>query len=122
MKATIVIPFFLLLWSAASGQTLNHPGTPEERAQKITQEMTTHLPLDSAQIDTVHALNLKYARIAQSEIIDSQLSKWSMLQKGKKLNQQKEIELKALLTDEQWANYLTMKAQRQKGLINQLFQ
>jgi len=122
MKAILLTPFLLLFWSTAIGQTLDQPGTPEERARKITQEMITHLHLDSLQTDTVHALNLTYARIAQRDILDPHLSKLSMLRKGKKLNQQKEADLKPLLTDDQWADYLKLKAQRQRGLINQLFE
>ncbi len=105
----------------AQAQTLDEPGTPEQRAEKITQEMIQSLPLDSSQVDTIHELNLKYAKRAQEEIIDQDLNKWSMMQKGRKLNKEKEKELQALLSESQWDNYLKMRSESRSKLMKQLF-
>lgn len=121
MKSLFLLPLLLTINFWVTAQTFDNPGTPEERAEKITQEMIPALPLDTSQIDTVYTLNLKYAQIAQKEIIDPGLSKWSMFQKGNKLNKQKEKELKGILSEDQWDKYLELKASKQKNMIKKLF-
>ena len=123
MKVLISTLILMLLMLAASlkAQTIDNPGTPEQRAQKITQEMHQTFPLDSSQLVTVHALNLKYAKKAQREIIDPGMSTWGMLIAGQKLNQEKEEELKLLLSEAQWDKYLEMRASRMKEIMKQLF-
>ncbi len=118
-----IILFIALSFSLYSlqAQTLDNPGTPEQRAEKITQEMIRLLPLDSSQVDTIHELNLKYAKRAQEEIINQNISKWSMMQKGRNLNKEKEQELQALLNESQWDNYLKMKAESRSKMMKELF-
>ena len=114
----------LLIWSVTGlmAQSLDHPGTPKERAQKITQEMIKALSLDSVQVDTIFRLNLKYAQKAQSEVIEAEVSMWSRYRKGQKLNKQKEVELLPLLSGDQWENYQKHKAANKKKIFKQLFQ
>lgn len=116
MKVIITLLAALLMGSAGFSQTLENPGTPEERAAKITLQMQEHLQLDSVQLQQVEVLNLKYAKIAQEKIIDQGLSKWSMYRQGTKLNAQKEQELKPLLSARQWEAY----EQRKKQVIGKL--
>ncbi len=112
--------FLLGFLCQVQAQSMKNPGTPEQRADKITQEMIKTLPLDSSQVDTVHSLNLKYAEKAQKEIIDQNMSKWSMLRKGQKLNNQKEKELKPLLSESQWKNYQKMKSAARGRMLKQM--
>ena len=121
MKNLFTLTFLILVYTGLAGQTLDNPGTPEERAQKITQQMIQALPLDSVQIDTIYALNLKYAQIAQLEIIEPEISMWSRYRKGQKLNKQKEEELLPLLSETQWENYLKQKSASKKQMLKKLF-
>lgn len=121
MRSFFIISLLLLFVWSLSAQTLENPGTPEERAQKITQEMLKAIPLDTVQVDAVYALNLKYAKKAQVEIIDPKVSTWTMLRLGNKLSKEKEEELKLLISENQWQSYLKMKAAAQKKLFQQLF-
>ena len=121
MKAIISLFTALLLGPAGFSQTLENPGKPEERAAKITRQMQEHMQLDSRQLQQVEALNLKYAKIAQKEIIDKDLSKWSMYRQGAKLNAKKEQELKPLLSAGQWEAYEQLKKQRTRKLLWSLF-
>ena len=116
MKVLIVLFVALFFGTAGFSQTLEDPGTPEERAAKITREMQARLQLDSLQLQQVEALNLKYARIAQAEIVDQGMNKWSMYRQGTKLNAQKEKELKPLLNPMQWEVY----EQRKKQVIGKI--
>lgn len=121
MKAVIALFASLLFGVAGFSQTLENPGTPEERAAKITLEMQEHMQLDSVQLLQVEALNLKYAKIAQKEIIDPDLSKWSMYRQGYKLSYEKEQELKPLLSARQWEAYEKLKKQKTAKLLGSLF-
>ena len=97
--------------SFASAQTLENPGTPEERAEKMTSEMHKQLPLTEAQLPAIKALNLKYAKIIQSEVLDKDLNSWSKYNKSMKINKKKEEELKPLLSEAQWKNYKKLKSE-----------
>ena len=116
MKVLTVLFVALFFGSISFSQTMEDPGTPEERAAKITRQMQARLQLDSIQLQQVEALNLKYARIAQEEIVDKGLSRWAMYRQGTKLNAQKEQELKPLLSARQWEAY----EQRKKQVIGKI--
>lgn len=103
----------------AQSLSLENPGTPEQRADSLTQRMTIALELSEEQIPNIHTVNLKYTQKAQVEIIDKELSMWSMYMKGSKLNKQKEKELKPLLTDKQWKLYKTFKAENRSRVMKQ---
>ena len=120
MKKIFMMVMLMGMATVTIAQTIDNPGTPEERAKKITDGMVEALPLDSTQIKTVYNLNLKYAEKAQKEIIDKELGTWSMFRKGQKLNSQKEVELKPMLSESQWNNYLKLKSTRKKDFFNQL--
>ncbi len=121
MKVLIILSVALLFGTASFSQSLKDPGTPEERAVKITQQMQASLHLDSIQLRQVEALNLKYAKIAQEEIVDQGLNKWSMYRQGTKLNAQKEKELKPLLSAKQWERYEQQKKQIVGKILGFLF-
>ena len=121
MKKLLLLVITFMGCLDLTGQTLDNPGTPEERAQKITLEMSQALPLDSTEVEPIYALNLKYAQKAQLEVLDPSLSMWSRYRKGLKLNAQKEHELKELLTEPQWENYLKQKAVTKKEIFRKLF-
>jgi len=121
MKTLIALFTALLLGFTGFSQTLENPGTPEERAEEMTRQMQEHMQLDSVQLQKVEALNLKYAKIAQEKIIDKNLSKWSMYRQGSKLSYQKEQELKPLLSATQWEAYEQLKKQQTKKLLGSFF-
>ncbi|MCI4669465.1 MAG: hypothetical protein MRZ79_15125 [Bacteroidia bacterium] len=120
IKQTI-FPIFLLMASALSAQTMENPGTPEERATRMTQEMTRVLALETHQLKSVYELNLKYAQIGQKEIIDKKLNMWSAFMKGYNLNSKKEKELKSMLSASQWKRYLKEKPGYQKKILKAFF-
>ena len=111
---------FLFLISFGTLLTAQDYGTPEERAEKMTFEMQKELPLAEEKVDTVKALNLKYAKIIQEEVIDKDLSKWSSYKKIKKINGKKEVELRALLSELQYENYERMKKEQSKSMLKNL--
>lgn len=121
MKFLITIFTFLFCFSYLSAQTIDNPGTPEERAEKMTAKMQDELSLTKEQLPKVKALNLKYAQIMQTEVIDPEISMWTMYSRGNKINKKKEVELKPLLTEEQWKKYEKMSAAATKKIWSKIF-
>jgi len=121
MKTVLSILILITIVQVAQAQTLDNPGTPEERAEKMTQRMEKEIPLEANQIAPVQELNLKYARIAQEEILDPGLGIFASYRKGMKLNEQKEEELKQLLTEAQWQSYEKMKSASMKQIWSKIF-
>jgi len=78
--------------------------TPQERAAFQTEMMKNKLGLDSAQLNQVEAINLKYA-LKNEPVIrssDSKLAKFRTLNASQK---EKQAELKKVLTAEQYRQY-----------------
>lgn len=119
----ILCSIFSLLFSiqVVQAQSIDNPGTPEERAEKMTSEMQKQLPLNEEQLPTIKALNLKYAQIIQKEVLDQNLSNWSKYNKSMKINKKKEIELKPLLSETQWKNYEKLKSDAMNKAWSRIF-
>ena len=89
--------------------------TPEERAQMQTDYMTETLALTSAQVPTIHEVNLKYARKMQSAY-NSGGGKLQKLKGMKRVGEEKDKELKSNLTEAQYALYQTNKEQMKEKI------
>lgn len=110
--AVFPILFLLLaVQSVATGQTIPEIyDTPEKRCAIMTDEMIKELPLQPGEVPVIRALNLKYAKIIQKEILDQEISWGAAYFKMKEINQMKEKELLPLLSEKQKENYERMKA------------
>ena len=111
----------LLLLHSISSFAQNDFGTPEERAEKMTGEMHKAMCLSKNQKDSIHVLNLKYARRIQQEVIDTELNTWQQYRQAKKINRSKEKELLPLLTTEQRTAYETLKEAKTKEMWKRIF-
>jgi|UPI00059240EB hypothetical protein len=96
-------------------------GTPEERANYQTDQMKEALPLYPHQIERVHQLNLKYARIVQREVIDTGMNHFSAYFYMQKLIDEKEKELFPLLSQPQVTAYEKLKSSVVKMLLARFF-
>jgi hypothetical protein len=99
--------------------TPDNPGTPEQRAQMMTDSMTQHLKLRPDQINPVQELNLKYAQIMEKEVIKSARNTLSKYWKGLEINTEKE--LKKLLDAGQWALYEQYRKKVMKKIWARIF-
>ncbi len=114
---TTVILFSSVAFAQGPGSGGKRGGsTPEERASRQTEMMKDGLNLTSAQEPKVSAINLKYAK--KMEDVRKIADTAAMRKSVKSLNQQKESELKTILTAEQFKLYLKqmeeMKARRRE--------
>lgn len=78
--------------------------TPEERAQMQTDYMKESLALTEDQVPQVHEVNLKYSRKMQ-DAYNSGGGKLQKLKKMKTIGQEKDKEIKRVLTSAQYATY-----------------
>jgi hypothetical protein len=78
--------------------------TPEQRAKLQTDLMKTKLQLNEEQTTKVGAINLKYAK-QMEPVIKGSGGKLAKFREAKKVNEQKEAELKQVLTTEQFNTY-----------------
>ncbi|MCB0549698.1 MAG: hypothetical protein KDD19_19150 [Phaeodactylibacter sp.] len=116
-----LLPLFFLQVSWLSAQSPAEYGTPEERASRMTGKMEEGLGLRPNQIDSIHALNLKYARRIQKEVIDTGMNKVSAYFRIRSINKEKEEELFPLLDARQREAYDEMKAKATQELLARFF-
>ena len=123
MKVSILMCsiFFLSFTGLFAQEIPSEYDSPEKRAQIMTDEMTIGLPLHNEQVPKIKLLNLKYAKIIQTEIIDTDLSLWSSFFKMKEINSTKEKELLPLFSKSQKENYEKMKKETRAKLWQQFF-
>ena len=87
--------------------------TPEERAQFQTDYMNESLSLKDDQRAKVHDINIKYAEKMQ-EAYEAPTKKQQKLQSMKRINAEKEAELKLILSADQYATYEKNKEEMKK--------
>ncbi len=105
MKAFIKVSFVLLALLATQlvyAQRGDRDMDPEARAERQTESMKERLSLTDDQLPIIKSINLKYAQ-KMKEARDGAEGDWeSMRGTMKALNEQKKVELKAVLTEEQF--------------------
>jgi len=91
--------------------------TPEGRAAFQTQQMKKALGLNQDQIDKVREINLKYARKVETTA-DASEGESRKLGEMKKISEEKDSEMKAVLSSEQYDKYLAMKEEMRKKMLD----
>lgn len=80
-------------------------GTPEQRAADLDKAMQQGLLLTKEQAPKVSEINVRYARRNETEVVQQQMSDWSKYRKISALQGEKDVELKKILTTEQFKKY-----------------
>ena len=95
--------------------------TPEERAEAQTLMMKENLGLSDAKVEKVQAINLKYAKVMDPTI---QGSEGPMGKRGVASNRQlqKEGELKAVLSADEYEKYLASKPKIRDHIVERIFE
>jgi hypothetical protein len=108
--ATMLAMIVLMTVECMAQEQEKDPMPPAERAAKLTEWMKTNLQLTNEQEKPVHEINLKYADKTE----ELRISNEPRAQKFKKLkgyNDDKDKELKVLLTADQFKTYQAKKAE-----------
>lgn len=107
----------LLLFSTIRAQSAEDfkNTTPEQRAQLQTGMMKSKLQLSDEQTTKVAAINLKYAK-QMEPVIKGEGSKLSKYREAKKINEQKDAELKQVFTEDQFSRYEKAKEEMKEAM------
>jgi hypothetical protein len=122
MKMTLILVFMGLI------ATCNHAGyaqgkierlmaetTPEARAEMQTENMVETLSLSDSEKKNVMAINLKYARRMQG-IYDSGQGRMQRFRQMKTVSEEKDLELKKVLTATQYRKYSENKQEMKDNI------
>ena len=103
--------------AGAQGGALNKT-TPADRARMQTAMMKTQLDLKEDQVPKVSAINEKYAA-KMDPVLKASEAPAVRTQKAKELGEQKDVELKAVLTPEQYAKYVAWQQELRAKMTEQ---
>ncbi len=95
--------------------TLMEETTPEERAEMQTENMAQTLSLSDSEKENVSAINLKYARRMQG-IYDSGQGRMQRFRQMKTVSEEKDLELKKVLTATQYRKYSENKQEMKDNI------
>lgn len=112
MKRWMIVAAALVLVSlqlSAQQERRTQP-TPEERAQKLTEKMSTELDLSEEQKDQILSLNLDQAKRRQDEI-EQQAAERKARMEEMKAHQER---IKAILTPEQRAKWEEIRLEQRE--------
>lgn len=118
MKSTSILICLVFITILSSSNRLTAQSefkTASERAQFQTERMTSSLKLDSVQVEKVGRINLKYAQ-KMDPIIKGNGSKISKFRAFKSINDEKQAELKKVLTKEQFAEFQRQQEEMKERL------
>ena len=95
--------------------------TPEERAEAQTLMMKENLGLSGDKLEKVRAINLKYAKVMDPEIQsdDGPMKKGNV---ASNRQAQKDGELKAVLSPEEYEKYLASKLKMRDQIVQRIFE
>ncbi len=113
LAATMIVGCSFLSMSQAKAQSAQATQvpeykTPEEQAKKLTDKMKSELTLTDTQYQPVYDINLKYANKGQ-DLMKSTEDKKAKMEAMKSTMADKDNELKAVLTPDQYKKYEGMK-------------
>ena len=88
---------------------------PKELAERMTSQMKESLKLTEAQLPQVEALNLKYAEKMSAARAEASGDREVMRGKMRTMMQEKDVELKKILTAEQWTKFEADRKERMQN-------
>jgi periplasmic protein CpxP/Spy len=120
LSALLVVFCHLVIFQAAFSQAnannKNKNRTPEQKADAHLKKMTQDLSLTSEQVPKVKAIVLD--KIQKMDALKTKYAnttdKKAMHQEMKKIRDQKDTELKAVLTPEQYTKHVQMREEEKK--------
>jgi hypothetical protein len=93
--------------------------TPQERAKAQTMFMRSKLDLTEAQLPKVEALNLKYAE-KLDPVIKGSAGPLVKMQEFRQANEDKEAEMKGILSPDQFQRYLAAKQEMREKVGSEM--
>ncbi len=118
MKKAMILSVIMLAICASysfaqRGQGQREKLEPEEMAKRQTTQMKESLDLTEEQLTKVEALNLKYAEKMETLRDEAKADREATRNAMKPIREEKDAELKALLTTEQYEKLVTLRKDSQ---------
>lgn len=110
----IIVMLLALAPMMAFAQQAKPKKTVDERVEAQTERMAKDLNLTQEQQAQVAAINKKYVDQARERKAEAQTDKEARREEAKQSADAHEAELKAVLTEEQYAKHLELKAAKQE--------
>jgi hypothetical protein len=115
----MIILAAVMLWLSPARAQQKQKMTPDQRAAKITEWMKTNLKLNDEQTAKVSDINKKYA--SKMEDLRSTITdKKKKMTAVKDLDKQKDSELQAVLTPDQFKSYLAKKEEMKEQVKSKM--
>ncbi|MND48344.1 hypothetical protein D3C80_392620 [compost metagenome] len=96
--------------------------TAEERASMQTQQLSKKLSLSEDQQKKIQEINLTSAKNMDELRAQSEGDRAEAFKGAKKIEEDKETSYKGVLTEKQMADYMTLKAEREKKMKERMQQ
>lgn len=117
----MMLLFFVCSLSMTAQTLPEELDTPRERADRLTSEMIQKMSLLNHQIAPIDSLNLSYAKLMQEEVLDKDLSAWGQYWTGSKIMNRKDVEMKKVLSVEQFSAYQKFKSDVMYEILGSIF-
>ena len=91
-------------------------GTPEVRAQHMTDRMVKEFSLNEKQAKELQAANLEFAKQMQTKKEQAKAEKKQKREEMKAMRDARETQLKQILTEDQYTAYQKKQAEHEKGM------
>ena len=117
MKSMIKVALFSALFMLVSLSSYAQRGggdrpSPEERAKQLTTQMAEHLDLSEDQVKKVEEINLSYAKKMMEAREAAQSDRSAMRSKMESMTEDRNKDLKEILTEEQFESLEEMRSER----------
>jgi hypothetical protein len=110
IKSIALIGLFSLGWTLSFAQHHGGPnGTPEQKAEKMTDKMRTELALDESKTAQLQAINLRFATAADAIHKNSEITEEQKKEQMKAAKAQHHSDLSAVLSEAQMEQLKAMK-------------
>lgn len=116
----IVVPVFLLLCVSSTnhafGQNRSTRANPDTMAARLTSLMEDRLALSEEQVASVAGINLKNTRELISLREEYRGNREKMRSEAEKIREQRDTEMKEILTEEQFVKYEALMEEQQNRM------
>ncbi len=116
MKRIFVVTMLLAIAVTFASAQQRQRMSAEERAKNQTESMEKDLSLTADQKTKVQAINLDIAKKMDEQMQAASGDRDAMMAKMQELNTDRNNQLKAVLTDDQFKKYTDMQAQQQNQM------
>ncbi len=119
LQSVFLVTIFTVISSVSLFSQSRQNRSPEEMAKQQTEWMTKELTLDEGQVEKVSVINLKYSKDLQKTWQQNQGNREAMRSAMTKLTEEKDKELKKVLTEDQFKLYQKKVAERRAQMRSQ---